>query len=59
MDWMQIISALALVMFLVILFPRAMEMMRNSPKATSSDWNAVIVPLVLIVLFIVLLIKLV
>ncbi|CAE6499025.1 MAG TPA: hypothetical protein DEO56_09035 [Nitrosomonas nitrosa] len=59
MDWMQIISALALVMFLVILFPRAMEMMRNSPKATSSDWNAVIVPLVMIVLFIVLLIKLV
>nr|WP_281720867.1 hypothetical protein [Nitrosomonas nitrosa] len=59
MDWMQIISALALVMFLVILFPRAMEMMKNSPKATSSDWNAVIVPLVMIVLFIVLLIKLV
>lgn len=59
MDWMQIVSALALVMFLVILFPRAMEMMRNSPKATSSDWNAVIVPLVMIVLFIVLLIKLV
>lgn len=59
MDWMQIVSALALVMFLIILFPKAMEMMKNSPKATSSDWNAVIVPLIMIVLFIMLLINLV
>ena len=59
MDWMQIVSALAIVMFLIILFPRAIDMMKNSPKATSSDWNAVIVPLIMIVLFVMLLISLV
>lgn len=59
MDWMQIASALALGMFLIILFPTAMEMMKNSPKATSSDWKAVIVPMIVIVLFIMLLIQLV
>jgi succinate dehydrogenase hydrophobic anchor subunit len=59
MDWMQIASALALVMFLIILFPTALKMMKNSPKATSSDWKAVIVPLIIIILFIMLLIRLV
>ncbi|WP_304054940.1 hypothetical protein [Nitrosomonas communis] len=59
MDWMQIASALALIMFLIILFPAALEMMKNSPKATSSDWKAVIVPLIIIILFIMLLIRLV
>ncbi len=59
MDWMQIGSALALVMFLIILFPAALEMMKNSPKATSSDWKAVIVPLIIIIIFIMLLTKLV
>lgn len=59
MDWMQIASALALVMFLIILFPTALHMMKNSPKATSSDWKAVIVPLIIIILFIMLLIRLV
>lgn len=59
MDWMQIASALALVMFFIILFPTALERIKNSPKATSSDWKAVIVPMIIIVLFIMLLIKLV
>lgn len=59
MDWMQIASALALVMFFVILFPAAREKMKSSPKATFSDWQAAIIPLIIIVLFIMLLIKLV
>ena len=59
MDWMQIASALALIMFLIILFPAALEMIKNSPKATSSDWMTAIVPLIIIVLFIMLLIQLV
>ncbi|SDW43392.1 MULTISPECIES: hypothetical protein [Nitrosomonas] len=59
MDWMQIASALALGMFLIILFPAALQMMKNSPKAAPSDWKAVIVPMIIIVLFIMLLIKLV
>jgi hypothetical protein len=59
MDWMKIISALALVMFIVILFPRARDMVKNSPKGTSSDWMSFVIPMIGIVLFIMLLIKLV
>lgn len=59
MDWMKIFSALALVMFIVILFPRARDMMKNSPKGSSSDWMSFVIPIIAIVLFIVLLIQLV
>lgn len=59
MDWMKIFSALALIMFIVILFPRARDMMKNSPKGTSSDWMSFAIPVVMIVLFIMLLIQLV
>lgn len=59
MDWMQIISALALVMFIVILFPAALDRMKNSPKGTSSDWMGFVVPMIVIVLFVMFLIALV
>lgn len=59
MDWMKIFSALALLMFIVILFPRAREMMKNSPKGSSADWMSFVIPIVVIVLFIMLLIQLV
>ena len=59
MDWMQIISALALAMFIVILFPTVLDRMKNSPKGTSSDWMGFVVPIVIIVLFIMFLIALV
>lgn len=59
MDWMKIVAALALVMFIVILFPRARDMVKNSPKGTSSDWASFVIPMIGIVLFIMLLIKLV
>ncbi|MBY0474611.1 MAG: hypothetical protein K2Q13_06065 [Nitrosomonas sp.] len=59
MDWMQIIAALALVMFIVVLFPRARHMIKNSPKGTSSDWMSFVIPIAAVVLFVMLLIKLV
>jgi len=59
MDWMQIVSALALLMFIVLLFPTALNMMKNSPKATASDWQSVIIPLLAVILFVMLLIELV
>jgi hypothetical protein len=59
MDWMKIFSALALVMFIVFLFPRARDMMKNSPKGSSSDWMSFVIPIIAIVLFIMLLIQLV
>ncbi|OQW42172.1 MAG: hypothetical protein A4S08_01880 [Proteobacteria bacterium SG_bin4] len=59
MDWMQIVSALALVVFIVILLPSARAMINNSPKGTTSDWISVIIPIAAVILFIMLLIKLV
>jgi len=59
MDWMKIVAALALIMFIIFLFPRARYMLENSPKGSSSDWMGFVVPIVLIVLFIMLLIQLV
>ncbi len=59
MDWMKIFSALALVMFIVFLFPRARDMMKNTPKGSSSDWMSFVIPIIAIVLFIMLLIQLV
>ena len=59
MDWMQIASAMALGMFVIFLFPRARDAMKNSPKGSSSDWMGFIIPIVAIMLFIMLLIKLV
>lgn len=56
MDWMKIGWALALVAMLVFLLPRAKHMLKNSPKAGAGDWNAVLLPLALVVGFIVLLI---
>lgn len=59
MDWMQIVSALALIAFIVILFPSARQMIKNSPKGSSSDWMSFIIPISAVILFILLLIKLV
>jgi hypothetical protein len=59
MEWMKIFSALALVMFIVYLFPRARDMMKNTPKGSSSDWMSFVIPIIAIVLFIMLLIQLV
>ena len=59
MDWMQIFSAFALVIFIVILFPRTREMLNHSTKATTVDWLSFAIPIVVVFLFIVLLIKLV
>ena len=39
MDWMQIVSALALGLFVVFLFPTAINMMKNSPKGSAADWQ--------------------
>jgi len=59
MDWMKIVSALALIMFIIFLFPRARDMMKNSPKGSSQDWLSFAIPIAAIILFIALLIQLV
>jgi hypothetical protein len=59
MEWMEIISALALGMFIVVMFPAARSMVQNSPKGSSSDWVSFVIPVVMIMLFVMLLIELV
>lgn len=56
MDWIKIAWALLLGIMIVWLLPRAKDMLKNSPKATSDDWRAFIVPLLLVVGFVVLLV---
>ena len=59
MDWMKIASAAFLVLMLVYLWPRARHMLKNSPKAQGNDLMAALIPLLLVLGFVFLLIKLV
>lgn len=59
MDWMKIGSALLLIAFLVMIAPRAMYMLKNSPKGSNSDWILAIVLLGGVALFVLALMKMV
>ena len=59
MDWLKIGSALFLVAMIIFLFPRAKQVIENTPKGSMKDWMGYIVPMIVVVLFIVLLIALV
>ena len=59
MDWMKIGSALLLGMMLIFLWPRAKQMFKESPKAESGDWKAVIIPLLAVIGFVILLVMMV
>ncbi|MCU7836984.1 MAG: hypothetical protein KZQ83_17245 [gamma proteobacterium symbiont of Taylorina sp.] len=57
MDWMKFFSALLIIAMIIFLFPRAKEMLKNSPKASSNDLLAVLIPLILVIGFVFLLMK--
>ena len=59
MDWMQIISAVALIMFIIVLYPAARDMMKNSPQVTSSDWLSIVAPMLAVALIVMFLVALV
>ncbi len=59
MNWMKIASAGFIVLMLVYLWPRAKYMLNNSPKPKGNDVMAAVIPLLLVLAFIFLLIKLV
>lgn len=59
MDWMKIGSALLLLMMLVFLWPRAKQMMQESPKGNSGEWKAAIIPLLAVIGFVILLVMMV
>lgn len=54
--WMKIGSALLLGTMLVILWPRAKVMLKESPKGSAEEWKSALIPLLLVAGFIVLLI---
>jgi len=59
MTAMNILTALLLVAMMVLLFPRARQMLTDSPPAQPGDWRNFLLPLVAVALFVVLLMKLV
>ena len=59
MDWMKIGAAVLLGMMIIMLLPRAKQMMTNSPKAESGDWTSAILPILAVVAFVIFLIMLV
>ena len=59
MDWLKIGSAVLLVAMFFMILPSAKRMVKESPKGSSSDWMAFIVPMAVVILFIILLIALV
>lgn len=56
---MKILSAALIVMMLVFLFPRAKQMLHESPKGSSQDWISALIPLALVIGFVILLIAMV
>ncbi|MGI9330384.1 MAG: hypothetical protein ACR2QB_06665 [Gammaproteobacteria bacterium] len=59
MDWMKIGQAGLLIMFIVVMFPAVRYWNKNSPKAESGDWQAALLPLAGVILFIALLVYMV
>lgn len=57
MDWQKIFSALLIIAMIVYLFPRAKEMLKNTPKASSNDLVAALIPILLVIGFVFLLMK--
>ena len=59
MDWMKIGSALLLGAMILLLWPRAKQMMSESRKAEAGEWQGVLLPILAVVGFVVLLVMLV
>ena len=59
MDWLKIVSAIALVAMFFFILPSAKRMVKNSPKGSMQDWMGYILPMAAVVLFIIVLISLV
>ncbi len=58
-NWVQIGYAVMIAAMIAYLWPNAKRMWKESPKASSSDWHGLAIPLIAIILFIMLLIQIV
>ena len=59
MDWMKILSAVALGLMIIYLLPRAKQMMKMSAEVENKDWMGVLIPIVGVILFVVFLVSMV
>jgi hypothetical protein len=59
MDWMKIGSALLMIAFLIVIAPRAMYMLKHSPKGSNKDWILALMLLGGVALFVLALMKMV
>ena len=59
MDWMKIASAVFMLAMVIYLFPRAKQVVQNTPKGSMKDWMGYVLPMAAVVLFIIVLIKMV
>jgi len=57
--WMKIGSAILIGAMLIYLFPRAKQMLQQSPEGSSDDWRTFTILIVIVGLFVLLLTKLV
>ena len=53
MDWLKFAYAVLVVALLIFIFPAARYWLRNSPKAEQGDWQAFLLPIGLVVLFVI------
>ncbi len=59
MDWLKIGSALLLGTMVILVWPQAMKMLKESPKGSSDDWKGALLPIALVVGFVLLLMAMV
>ena len=59
MDWVKILSAVLIIGWIIFIWPRAKHWLKNSPKAQAGDWQAALLPIGAVVLFVIVLIMLV
>ena len=57
MDWMKIISAVALGLMLIALVPRAKNVLSGTPKGSAADWQAAVLPVLAVIVFVAILIS--
>jgi preprotein translocase subunit SecE len=57
--WLKIGSALLLIAMLAVIWPRARQMLANSPKGSGDDWKSFVIIISAVALFVLLLIQLV
>ncbi len=57
--WMKIAWGALIAMMLVFMYPRAKHWLEHGPRAEKGDWQAALLPLLLVVGFVILLVMMV